>query len=196
MHEVILIQKVIFSMSLTPICFFYSRVGVFTKPSEHSKEPLLLRVAEVSLNMHELLTDMAKQASKIISCIVDMTNAAYTVPLPSAPDDAEMNVRAFTPPPGTTNESKSPHIKLTMQNSETTGMEPGKKRKVSEAEANDNDIHDGDDVDHAIVSLSVEKCASLVDCLIGELDDRVLSPPTGVKKLKVFDDRAPHAIMN
>ena len=46
----------------------------------------------------------------------------------------------------------------------------------------------------AIVSLSAESCATIVDCVIGELDDTLLTPPTA-KKMKVLQD-PPHAILN
>ncbi|CAB9512477.1 expressed unknown protein [Seminavis robusta] len=113
-----------------------------------------LRVAEVSLNMHELLTAMAGQASKVISCIVDMTNSAFAVPLPSTP-------------PMEDNQEQVTH-------------------NIPKKHSRDDDDED------TIVSLSAENCANLVDCLIGELDDTVLSPPCA-KKLKVLEKLPPAA---
>lgn len=101
--------------------------------------------------MHELLTAMAEQASKVISCIVEMTNAAYTVPLPSVTD-----------------ESKHP-------------VAPSRKHRKRKVEFADED---------SFVSLSPEKCANIVDCVIGELDDTLLIPPAA-KKLKVLRDPPP-----
>ena len=132
--------------------------GIFAKGANPAS---LLRVAEVSLNMHELLTAMAEQASKVISCIVDMTNAAYTVPLPSVTEEQTETNKASVVQP-----------------------EVGQKRKVAFADEEDD-----------IVSLSPEKCATIVDCVIGELDDTLLTPPTA-KKIKLFSDLPPHAILN
>ena len=109
----------------------------------------MLRVAELTLNMHELLTAMAHQASGVISRIVEMTNAAFAVPLPVAPQGSEPSV--------------------TGQCDHPTGQ---KKRKQ---EANDDEL----------VSLSPEKCATIVDCVIGELDDDLLTPPTA-KQIKIL----------
>ena len=96
---------------------------------------------------------MAEQASRVISCIVEMTNAAYHTPLPTVKEEPGMSLTSHR-----------------------------RKRKV---EFEDED---------AIVSLSPEKCATIVDCVIGELDDTLLTPSTA-KKLKVLQE-PPHAILN
>lgn len=119
--------------------------GIFAKDGE---EPSRLRVAEVTINMHELLNVMAAQAAEVISCIVEMTNAAHRVPLPSR------------------DVASSPALPTVVT------AEP-KKRKAEEPD------------DDAIVALSPEKCANIVDCVIGELDDDLLTPRT-FKKLKVI----------
>lgn len=119
--------------------------GMFAKDGG---EPSRLLVAEVSINIHELLNVMAAQAAEVISCIVEMTNAAHRVPLPT---------RDVASPPAV------PIVAT---------LEP-KKRKAEETD------------DDAIVSLSPEKCANIVDCVIGELDDDLLTPRT-FKKLKVI----------
>ena len=111
------------------------------------------------MNMHELLTAMAEQAAKVISCIIDMTNAAFTVPLPSVTTEPKTRRPSIVFPDGS-----------------------GHKRKVEFAD------------EDAIVSLSAESCATIVDCVIGELDDTLLTPPTA-KKMKVLQD-PPHAILN
>lgn len=126
--------------------------GIFAKQDKSSS---FLRVAEVSLNMHELLTATAEQASKVISCIVDMTNATFKVPLPHV--------------------SKAAHAaSMFCPNAFQNLHNNSKKRKVVEVEGDDE-----------IVSLSPERCATIVDCVIGELDDTLLTPKTA-KKLKVL----------
>ena len=109
--------------------------------------------------MHQLLTGMAEQASKVISRIVEMTNATYTVPLPSAPQGGASSIGAATPQPSTPGDEN-------------------RKRKVSWTK-------DTDETDE-YVALSQESCANIVDFVIGELNDNVLTPPTTTKKFKVF----------
>jgi NAD(P)H-hydrate repair Nnr-like enzyme with NAD(P)H-hydrate epimerase domain len=110
--------------------------------------------------MHKLLTDMTEQAASVISCIVDMTNKVYAIPLPrgcvhKGGNDANANVNAF-------------HFKQ---------ASPMLKKRNRD---DDDDGDDGSDAD-----LSPEKCANIVDCVIGEIDNGVLSPPHQ-KKVKVL----------
>ena len=104
---------------------------------------------------------MAAQASKVISRIVEMTNAAHTVPLPRAPH----GIGNMAPP-------LCPNIG-------NSGDEARKRKEVSWSE---------EAVETAtIVTLSQEKCANIVDFVMGELSDNVLSLPPVTKKLKIND---------
>jgi hypothetical protein len=128
--------------------------------------------------MHELLTGMAEEASKVISCIVEMSNTAFAIPLPVTTKEAteEAKATAHAAPVGT-----EQSLAAMVARPDVVTI---KKRS-----------RDDDDED-TIVSLSAEKCANIIDCLIGELDDSVLSPhPCCSKRVKVFQDsELPHAI--
>lgn len=102
---------------------------------------------------------MTEQASKVISRIVEMTNAAHSVPLPVAPHGIA-NMAPLRP------------------NSSKSGGEARKRKEVSWSEEAAETA--------TIVSLSQEKCANIVDFVIGELSDNVLSLPV-TKKLKIND---------
>jgi aspartate/methionine/tyrosine aminotransferase len=142
--------------------------GIFENASV-DKAPLL-RVAEVSLDMHELLTGMAEEASKVISCIVEMTNIAFATPLPATPKDAM---------------KEAP---VTAQ-AASVGAEQSQAAMVACPDVVASKKHNRDDDDEdTIVTLSAEKCANIIDCLIGELDDTVLSPHPCCKRVKVFKD--------
>jgi len=113
--------------------------------------------------MHQLLTGMAAEAAKTISRIVEMTNTAFTVPLPAAP--------CVTSP--------VPASVATRQQMKTS-KSPRKRKEVSWKE-DSTATDDATDV----VSLSPERCANIVDFVIGELTDEMFNPPTN-KKAKAF----------
>lgn len=127
--------------------------------------------------MHELLTGMAEEASKVISCIVEMTNTAFAIPLPATPKDATNEAKATAQAASVAPEQSQPAMVA-----------------FPDVVAIKKHSRDDDDED-TIVTLSAEKCANIIDCLIGELDDTVLSPPPCSKRAKVFNDfEIPHAI--
>ena len=68
---------------------FFSLSGIFSRLGKKS----LLRVVEVDLNIAELLPSMIKQASNVITCIVAMTNALYSLALPAAFDQVRAEAR-------------------------------------------------------------------------------------------------------
>ena len=107
--------------------------------------------------MHELLTHMTQQASKVISRIVEIVNGAHTVPLPTTQKSVD-------------------HMISTQSSSNKTEDQAPKRKGVSWSEEASEIA--------TIVSLSQEKCANIVDFVMGELSDEILSPPI-TKKLKI-----------
>lgn len=106
--------------------------------------------------MHELLTHMTEEASRVISCIVEIANTAYAVPLPTTKEGIE---RA-----------------LSRRSSLGKAEEATKRKGVSWSEEASEIA--------TIVSLSQEKCANIVDFVMGELSEQVFCPPA-TKKLKI-----------
>ena len=148
-----------------------SITGIFINKADD--EALLLRVVEVTLDMHELLTGMAEEASKVISCIVEMTNAAYAIPLPVTPN--------FDPTKEA--EGSAPAV--------SEGGEYPLAVPVAPTDVVDIKKHNRDnDEEDSIRPISEEKFANIVDCLIGELYDTVLSPPCA-KKVKIHEEGEP-----
>lgn len=156
--------------------------GIFSPPNNKS----LLRVVEVNLDMSKLLQCMIEQAECVISCIVEMTNAAFSLSLPSSLVEAQ-GVASSTNQ-GTSRSPKrkaGPHL-----------IEPGSavvspSLRPTEGEM---DCVDSFNLDQGEGSeLSLEKTASIVDLVLYEAPESILSPPT--KKMKVVSVAGAEALL-
>lgn len=141
-------------MAYTVRSFHNSILGIFSKPDDASQERPVLRVAEIKFNMHELLTSMTDQASRVISCIIDMVNAAYTVPLPDRFCHSECG----------------------------QGMDSQKRMKAVNVPQKLKKRFLCNDEEEEGFKLSSENCANIIDCVIGEVADDILSSSSKKKR--------------
>jgi hypothetical protein len=150
-----------------------------------------LRVVQVDLDMPQFLSSMKEGAASTVCRIVDMTNAAYSVPLPRVLSEE------FAPGgiiPGADLEG---HPMVHMDNN-------SKKRRVSVI-ADDRASSTPDlaaesmpstqpsnldlvDLEDDVSSLSPDKCGKIVDSLFDKIDVRVLSPRGKKARFNADDD--------
>ena len=151
-------------------------------------------MVEVDLNMAELLPCMIKQASNVISCIVAMTNALYSLALPAAFDQVQAEARAENGPgsaPVSPVADEMPLGDASVARKVATLIEPDiavvspslqpktrtstKRDNPSIPELNLKNNKSSDDEEESSL-LSPESCESLVDYVLHD-SVQVLGPP-------------------
>ena len=168
--------------------FRHFSLGIFASSNGAS----LLRAVEVDLNMAEILPCMIKQASSVISCIVAMTNAMYSLALPaafdqvagSAPvspvaDEIPLDDAAVARKVATLIEQDIAVVSPSLQ---PKARKSTKRDSPSIPELNLKNNKSLDDEDEASL-LSPESCESLVDYVLHD-SVKVLGPPKA-KRAKV-----------
>ncbi|CAB9503348.1 expressed unknown protein [Seminavis robusta] len=141
--------------------------GVFAKSTKGTTQ---LRAVQVDLDMKELLRSMIAEASSVISSIVDMTIAIYSNSLLAGFDELkDLKDAPRSPVP----------------------EDSSRKRKAAVVEPDPSPVVQmptWEAMDESSSSLSPE---NLVDYILHETDDSVLSPPSQKKKAKVVSHKLP-----
>lgn len=165
------------SLQLCPsshLILLTKKKGVFVKSA--------LRVVQVDLEMSQLLPSMIRQASRVISRIVEMTNAAYSLALPNY-EDAQAEAIRHNLPASPANQKGNVHPEdHPEQGSSLHIISPSLKPVKESTSTTDSDPPVVPDLTLGDEStLSTEKCEHLVDYIFGEINDSFMRPPSSKK---------------
>jgi hypothetical protein len=146
--------------------------GIFSPSTGNS----LLRVVGVDLDMSKLLQCMIEQAESVISCIVEMTNAAFSLSLPPSLDEAQGVTSS-------NNQDTSPSPKRKARSHVVEPVSAVVSPSLRPTESEMDCIH-GFCLDQGEGNeLSPEKTASIVDLVLYGAPGSILSPPTKKRKI-------------
>lgn len=150
--------------------------GIFMNASEAS----LLRVVGVDLDMSELLACMIEQAASVISCIIDMTNATYSMALPLSLDAAQ-GAAALE------NNRRKRKASPSWVEPDVAVVSPPLQPRDPVQTCDVQDIHLADESDGSESSeLTAEGCEYLLDVVLNETNDSILSSPSQ-KRMKMAE---------
>lgn len=121
--------------------------------------------------MPQLLSSMKEGAASTVSRIVEMTNAAYSVPLPRV---LSTDLAAHEPIDQVVAKPHSNKRCAHLIEDDYTIITPDFGSKPAGSDPSDLDLSD---LEGDVSSLSPDKCGMIVDSLFDKIDVRVLSPP-------------------
>jgi Tfp pilus assembly protein PilX len=117
---------------------------------------------------------MVDEAARVVSTVVDLTNKAWTETM-SMSSTTSTAARA-SKQDKTSNQAVSPQPALGINKRVNVVSNCNLNAKIQEKSSNLESDSDSDSV------TSFERCANIVDFLIGELDDNIIAPPAQKKR--------------
>ena len=142
--------------------------------------------------MDSILNHMKEGATRTVSRIVDITNAGYTISVSQKHSLKETDRKAHSvgsggkrrryPLDAEESPKTGPHVVL----DDSTIITPDLRSLPASCPPSDLDLSGNEDDD--LSALSPDKCGKIVDCLFGEIDVRVLTPPAKRVRFSHTDD--------